>query len=59
MQVKRNHGWTQIDTDAEERNYVGTCTHKCINGLQVAELMEFDTHGKVRRVLAHYSGDAQ
>ena len=48
-----------METDAEERNDVGTCTHKCIDGLQVAELMEFDTHGEVRRVLAHYSGDAQ
>jgi hypothetical protein len=30
-----------------------------INGLRTAELMEFDGRGKVRRVLAHYSEDAQ
>jgi len=29
-----------------------------INGLRTAELMEFDKHGKVRRVLAHYHDDA-
>ena len=28
-----------------------------VNGLRTAELMEFDPHGKVRRVLAHYAGD--
>lgn len=29
-----------------------------INDLRTAELMEFDAQGKVRRVLAHYAGDA-
>ena len=32
---------------------------RSIHGLRVAELMEFDTHGKVRRVLAHYPEDAR
>jgi hypothetical protein len=29
-----------------------------INGLRTAEVMEFDEHGKVRRVLAHYANDS-
>jgi len=29
-----------------------------IRGLRTAELMEYDEHGKVRRVLAHYHDDA-
>ena len=29
-----------------------------LSGLRTAELMEFDERGKVRRVLAHYHGDA-
>ncbi len=28
-----------------------------VNGPRTAELMEFDEHGKVRRVLAHYADD--
>jgi hypothetical protein len=28
--------------------------YRSVNGLHAAELMEFDEHGKVRRVLAHY-----
>jgi SnoaL-like protein len=28
-----------------------------INGLRTAEMMEFDEHGTVRRVLAHYADD--
>ena len=32
--------------------------YRSVNGLFSAELMEFDAHGKVRRVLAHYSGGA-
>lgn len=28
-----------------------------VNGLRSAEVMEFDDHGKVRRVLAHYWGE--
>ena len=36
---------------------VGSCVleYRSVNGLLSAELMEFDEHGKVRRVLAHYS----
>lgn len=29
-----------------------------VNGLRSAELMEFDEQGRVRRVLAHYAGEA-
>ena len=29
-----------------------------VNGLRSAEVMEFDEHGKVRRVLAHYTEEA-
>ena len=31
--------------------------YRSVNGLRTAELMEFDEHGKVRRVLAHYAND--
>jgi ketosteroid isomerase-like protein len=36
---------------------VGSCVleYRSVNGLLSAELMEFDEHGKVRRVLAHYT----
>jgi hypothetical protein len=32
--------------------------YRSVNGLRTAELMEFDEQGKVRRVLAHYSDEA-
>ena len=32
--------------------------YRSVNGLLSAELMEFDDGGKVRRVLAHYNGEA-
>ncbi len=32
--------------------------YRSVNGLRTAETMEFDEHGKVRRVLAHYYDEA-
>jgi ketosteroid isomerase-like protein len=32
--------------------------YRSVNGLRTAEVMEFDEQGKVRRVLAHYSDEA-
>ena len=32
--------------------------YRSSNGLRTAETMEFDEHGQIRRVLAHYADDA-
>jgi len=32
--------------------------YRIVNGLRAAETMEFDSQGRVRRVLAHYTEDS-